>query len=94
MNKNGMTDVGSTAGSTRGVDEKIDSLKDTVRGLADQGAQKVDALKSKAVEVKDEALSRGGALLDRTCSMIQAHPLKSVGIAFAAGYFGMRLFRR
>jgi hypothetical protein len=49
MNKNGMTDVGST---TRMVDEKIDSLKDTVKGLADQGAQKVDAFKTKVIEAK------------------------------------------
>lgn len=96
MNKNGMTDVGSTnMGSTnRIVDEKLDSLKDTVKGLADQGAQKVDALKHKVIEAKDQAIGRGSALLDRVASMIQAHPLKSVGIAFAVGFVGMRIFRR
>jgi ElaB/YqjD/DUF883 family membrane-anchored ribosome-binding protein len=91
MNKNGMTDVGS---ATRTVDEKIDSLKDTVKGLADQGAQRVDAFKTKVVEAKDEAMSRGGVLVDRASDMIKAHPLKSVGVAFAVGYLGMRLFRR
>jgi ElaB/YqjD/DUF883 family membrane-anchored ribosome-binding protein len=91
MNKNGMTDVGST---TRMVDEKIDSLKDTVKGLADQGAQKVDAFKTRVIEAKDEAIGRGGAMLDRTSALIKAHPLKSVGVAFAVGYLGMRLFRR
>jgi len=91
MNKNGMTDVGS---ATRTVDEKIDSLKDTVKGLADQGAQRVDAFKTKVVEAKDEAMSRGGVLVDRASDMIKAHPLKSVGVAFVVGYLGMRLFRR
>jgi len=91
MNKNGMTDVGSM---NRMVDEKMDSLKDTMRGLADQGAQKVDALKTKVIEAKDQAIGRGSALLDRATEMIRANPLKSVGIAFVAGYVGMRLFRR
>jgi ElaB/YqjD/DUF883 family membrane-anchored ribosome-binding protein len=91
MNKNGMTDVGSM---NRMVDEKMDSLKDTMRGLADQGAQKVDALKTKVIEAKDQAIGHGSALLDRATEMIRANPLKSVGIAFVAGYVGMRLFRR
>jgi len=88
MNK---TDAGST---NRMVDEKMDALKDTVKGLADQGAQKVDALKTKVLEAKDQAIGRGSALLDRATEMIRANPLKSVGIAFVAGYLGMRLFRR
>jgi ElaB/YqjD/DUF883 family membrane-anchored ribosome-binding protein len=91
MNKNGMADQGSAA---HGVDEKIDSLKETVKGLVDQGAQKVDAIKTKVVEAKDQAVTRGGDVLDRMTSMIKAHPIKAVAIAFGAGYVGMRLFRR
>jgi ElaB/YqjD/DUF883 family membrane-anchored ribosome-binding protein len=91
MNKNGMTDVGS---ATRAVDEKLDSLRDTVKGIVDDGAQRVGALKTKVVEVKDQAMHRGGEMLDRTSALIKAHPLKAVGIAFVAGYLGMRLFRR
>lgn len=91
MNKNGMTDVGT---GTRAVDQKLDTIKDTMKGLVDDGAQKVGALKTKVIEVKDQAMHRGGELLDRTAGLIKAHPLKSVGIAFAAGYIGMRLFRR
>jgi hypothetical protein len=26
--------------------------------------------------------------------LIKAHPIKAIGIAFGAGYVGMRLFRR
>ncbi|HEX7841505.1 MAG TPA: hypothetical protein VF469_28735 [Kofleriaceae bacterium] len=88
MNKH---DVGSTS---RLVDEKLDSLKDTVKGLADQGAQKVDALKAKVIEAKDQAIGRGTALLDRVAELIRANPLKAVGIAFVAGFVGIRLFRR
>jgi ElaB/YqjD/DUF883 family membrane-anchored ribosome-binding protein len=89
-NKNGMTG----AGTSQGADDKIEALKDTVKGLVDQGAQTVDALKHKVVEVKDEAMHRGGDLLDRMTALIKAHPIKAVAIAFGAGYLGMRLFRR
>lgn len=88
MNKN---DVGST---NRMVDEKLSTLKETVKGLADQGAQKVDALKSRVIEAKDQAIGRGSALLDRVAEMIRANPLKAVGVAFIAGFVGMRLLRR
>jgi ElaB/YqjD/DUF883 family membrane-anchored ribosome-binding protein len=88
MNKNGMTDVG------RGVDERLDSIKSTVKDVVDQGTQRAEALKSRVVEAKDEALRRGGDMLDRVAELIKTHPLKAVGIAFASGYIGMRLFRR
>ena len=91
MNKNGMTDVGS---ATRAVEDKLDALKDTMKDIVDHGAQRADALKTKVVEVKDEAMRRGGDLRDRATALIKAHPLKAVAIAFATGYIGMRLFRR
>lgn len=91
MIKNGMTDVGT---ANRMIDEKADAIKDTVKGIVDQGAHRVDAFKTKVVEVKDQAFSRGSDLIDQVTTMIKAHPMKSVGIAFAAGYLGMRLFRR
>jgi ElaB/YqjD/DUF883 family membrane-anchored ribosome-binding protein len=90
MNKNGMTDTGAA----NAAEDKIDQLKDTVKGFVDQGAQRVDAIKSKVVDVKDQALSRGNDLVERVAEMVKAKPLKAVGIAFGAGYLGMRLFRR
>ena len=88
MNKN---DVGSTAQST---DEKLDALKGAVKGLVDEGVQKVDAIKAKVIEAKDEAITRGGDVIEHMTGLIKAHPLKAVAIAFGAGYLGMRLFRR
>ena len=88
MNKN---DVGSAAQST---DEKLDTLKGAVKGLVDQGVQKVDALKNKVVEAKEEAITRGSNILERMTDLIKAHPIKAVAVAFGAGYLGMRLFRR
>jgi ElaB/YqjD/DUF883 family membrane-anchored ribosome-binding protein len=91
MNKNGITEPG---GAERNVEDKMDSIRDTVKSYVDQGAKQVDALKHKVVEAKDEAFDRGSDLLDRTCTLIRANPIKSVAIAFGVGYFGMRIFRR
>jgi ElaB/YqjD/DUF883 family membrane-anchored ribosome-binding protein len=91
MNKNSMTGNGSVAST---LDDKLDSLRDSMKGVVDQGAQRVDQLKSKLIDVKDEALSRGGDLLTQMTNLIKEHPLKSIAIAFGAGYHGMRLFRR
>lgn len=85
MNKNGMADE---------AEDKIDSIRDTMKGIVDQGAHTVDAVKSKVVDFKDQAFTRGSDVLDRVTELVKANPLKSVAIAFGAGYVGMRLFRR
>jgi ElaB/YqjD/DUF883 family membrane-anchored ribosome-binding protein len=89
MNKNGLTGTEDT-----NVEDKLDSIRDSVKGVVDRGAQKAEALKNKVVEAKDQAMNRGSEGLDRLASMVRAHPLKAVGIAFGLGYIGMRLFRR
>jgi ElaB/YqjD/DUF883 family membrane-anchored ribosome-binding protein len=89
MNKNGLTGSEDT-----NVEDKLDSIRDSVKGIVDRGAQKADAIKSKVVAAKDEAMNRGSESLDRLASFVRAHPLKSIGIAFGLGYIGMRLFRR
>lgn len=88
--------MGGSSGSTVGanLDNKIDSIKESVKGLVDQGQEKVEQVKTKVIEVKDQAMTKGTAMFDRATEMIKAHPLKAVGIAFGAGYIGMRLFRR
>jgi ElaB/YqjD/DUF883 family membrane-anchored ribosome-binding protein len=70
------------------------SIQDRVKVIVDQGHEKVDQIKSRVVDVKDQAVNRGNLMLDRATEYIRANPLKAVGIAFGAGYIGMRLFRR
>ena len=77
-----------------GMDERLDSLKNTMRDVVDQGAQRADALKSRVIDAKDEAFRRGNDLLDRVTELIKAHPLKAVGVAFVAGFLVTRLLRR
>lgn len=96
MNNRNGTDTMDQASDKIGekLDERIDSIKESVKGLVDKGEQKAAAIKSRAIEVKDEAFSKGNAFLDQVNGYIKSNPLKAVGIAFGAGYIGMRLFRR
>ena len=81
-------------GNGNATDKTLGSIQDRVKGLVDQGHEKVDQIKTKVIDVKDQAVTRGNALLDRATDFIRTNPLKSVGIAFGVGYLGMRLFRR
>jgi len=86
MNKNG---------TTKGhADERMGSLRDSVKSLVDRGEERAHAFKSRVVEMTGTARSRSSDAIERTSSLIKAHPLKAVGIAFGLGYLGMRLFRR
>jgi len=80
-----------TIGSS--VDERIDSIKDSVKNLVEQGEEKANAIKHRVIEVKDQAMDRGNAVLDKSTDYIKENPLKSVAIAFGIGYVAMRLFR-
>ena len=84
----------NTSGTGVQDHSRMDSIKDSVKGLVDQGQDKAKAIKERVVEVKDQAVTRGSEYMDRATELIKLHPLKAVGIAFGVGYLGMRLFRR
>ncbi len=90
-NRNGTT-MGQDHGDT--ADGRIDHIKESVKGFVDNAEERATKIKDRAIEVKDEAMSRGNALIERTADIIKANPLKAVGVAFGVGYLGMRLFRR
>lgn len=92
MNTRNGTTMGQGAGGN--LDERLDSIKESVKGLVDRGEERVGAIKSRVMEAKDQAMTRGNAVIDQATTFIKANPLKAVGIAFGAGYIGMRLFRR
>jgi ElaB/YqjD/DUF883 family membrane-anchored ribosome-binding protein len=83
-----------TTPTTGNFDDRVEALKDSVRGLADLGTETVSAIKGRAMEVKDEAVTGAQSLLARTAKMIKQNPIAAVGIAFGIGYIAMRLFRR
>lgn len=80
--------------TSKNIDQRVDTLKENVRGLVEQGQDKVNELRTKAVEVKDQAMQRGGAFLDSMRENIKAHPIAAVAIAFGIGYVAMRIVRR
>lgn len=90
-NRNGASHTASDVGGK--IDERIDSIKDSVRGLVDNTQQRAADIKKRALGVKNDAMSRGHAVLDRTSDLIKENPLKAVAIAFGVGYIGMRIFR-
>jgi len=80
-------------GSTMDTD-RVEDIKERVRGFVDSAEERAESIKARAIEVKDDAMTRGNALIERVTDIIKANPIKAVGVAFAAGYIGMRLFRR
>jgi ElaB/YqjD/DUF883 family membrane-anchored ribosome-binding protein len=74
------------------LDNRIDSLKSSVRNLVDAGGERAGQIKSKAIDVKDSFLENGNAALRKTGTLIKEHPLAAIGVAFAFGYITMRIF--
>lgn len=91
-NRNGMGGGAGNTGSS--VDQRIGSIKESVRGMVDHGQERMHQLKDKVSDVKQQAMSRSSEYLERVAELIRANPLKSIAIAFGVGYLGMRLFRR
>ncbi|MBA3538178.1 MAG: DUF883 family protein [Deltaproteobacteria bacterium] len=92
MNKTGMTGGGTAEPGT--FDSRLDSIKDSVKGLVDSGSEKATALKDKLADVKTTAVDRGQAALTNTSRLIKEHPFAAIGIAFGVGYLAMRIVRR
>lgn len=74
MNKNGIA---------ASFEDRLDSLKESVRGLMDLSSAKLD-------DVKD--YSRQG--VSKLGGFIKAHPITALGIAFGIGFIAMRVMRR
>ena len=84
MQKNGTT-------SAQG---RFDSLKESVRNLVDASGERAGKLKNRAIDVKDKVVDNSEVYLNKVGSLIKAHPIAAIGIAFGIGYIAVRLFRR
>lgn len=67
------------------------TITQSVRALVDQGAETVETIKTRVGDVTDQVKQGGAAARTHTTTYIQANPLKSLVIAYAAGYIAMRL---
>ena len=92
MNNQNGSNMGQNTADTAG--DRVGQIKEKVRGFVDSAEERAESIKHRAIEAKDDVMTRGNALIERATDMIKANPLKAVGVAFGAGYLGMRLFRR
>jgi ElaB/YqjD/DUF883 family membrane-anchored ribosome-binding protein len=92
MNNQNGSSTGQNVGD--GAAGRVDQIKEKVRGFVDSAEERAESIKTRAMDVKDDVMTRGNALIERATGIIKANPLKAVGVAFGAGYLGMRLFRR
>lgn len=76
------------------LESKFDSLKDSVRNLADAGKERVGHLKDRAIGAKDSVVESGEAAISRVGALIKEHPFAALGIAFAVGYVAVRMMRK
>jgi ElaB/YqjD/DUF883 family membrane-anchored ribosome-binding protein len=67
------------------------TVKESVKGVVEQGHQAVDAIKARVSDVRAQVRDNGSQILDATRGYVQAHPLKALGIALGLGYVAMRI---
>lgn len=79
---------------TSAFEDRLDALKESVRGLVDSSSERADRLKSKMVDVKDSVLESSRTGINRLGELIKDHPIAAIGIAFGIGFFAIRMMRR
>jgi ElaB/YqjD/DUF883 family membrane-anchored ribosome-binding protein len=81
-------------GSASTMENRLDSLKSSVRNLVDAGGERAGQIKNKAIDVKDAFVENGSAALNRAGELIKQHPIVAVGLAFGVGYIVVRMFKK
>ncbi len=79
---------------TGAMDNKIETLKESVRNLVDAGGERAGQIKSKALDAKDVVVENGSAAIRQVSSLIKAHPFFAIGIALGVGYVAVRMLRK
>jgi ElaB/YqjD/DUF883 family membrane-anchored ribosome-binding protein len=79
---------------TSAFEDRLDSLKESVRGLVDFSSERADKLKGKMLDVKDTVVASSRSGVNRLGEMIKDHPIAAIGIAFGLGYITIRMMRR
>lgn len=81
-------------GTASTMENRLDSLKSSVRNLVDAGGERAGQLKNKAIDVKDAVVENGSAALNRAGALIKEHPIAAVGLAFGVGYIVVRMLKK
>jgi ElaB/YqjD/DUF883 family membrane-anchored ribosome-binding protein len=80
--------------SASSFEDRLDSLKESMRNLVDIGSDRASALKDRVVDVKDSVVGKSKTGVHKMGAMIKQHPIVAVGVAFGVGYLVMRIVRR
>jgi ElaB/YqjD/DUF883 family membrane-anchored ribosome-binding protein len=94
MSKHHMNHGSTMAEGATSFEDRVHSLKDSVRGLADMGSTRASELKDRVVSAKETAMSAAQTYRAHAETWIKGNPLAAVGIAFGIGYVAMRIVRR
>lgn len=81
-------------GSMEAFEDRLESLKESVRNLVDISSERADAIKHKMADVKDSVVASSKSGINRMGGLIKDHPIVAIGIAFGLGYFAVRMLRR
>jgi ElaB/YqjD/DUF883 family membrane-anchored ribosome-binding protein len=68
-------------------EDRLDSLKDSMRHLVDLSGEHASALKDSVVAGSKTGVKKVG-------SLIKDHPFIAIGVAFGVGYLVMRIVKR
>lgn len=80
--------------ATSAFEDRLDQLKESVRGLVDFSSERADKLKDRMLDVKDSVVATSRTSVNRLGEMIKDHPIAAIGIAFGIGFFTIRMLRR
>lgn len=81
-------------GSASTMENRLESLKSSMRNLVDAGGERAGQLKNKAIDVKDAVVEGSSAALNRTGELIKKHPIVAIGLAFGVGYIVVRMLKK
>ncbi len=76
------------------MENKLDTLKDSVRNLVDAGGERAGQIKTKAIDAKDSLFENGDAAIKKVAGLVKEHPIVALGIAVGIGYVAVRFFRK
>lgn len=86
-----MTEKSTVNNSVESLRQSVSNLREDVTTFVDQGKNAVDALKTRADDVRQSISENGAAVVGKATSFIEASPIKAVAIAFGLGYLAMRI---
>jgi ElaB/YqjD/DUF883 family membrane-anchored ribosome-binding protein len=76
------------------LENRLDSLKESVRNLVDAGGERAGQLKNRAIDAKDSIVENSGVAIRKVSDLVKEHPIASIAIAFGVGYIAIRMLRK